>query len=139
MSGCTKQRCRPATAEPNVPSTWIYNRSSRLTRLAQDELICARTPPLQLEHREGVILDINVIGRAALVDPARLRGRMAARDGADRAEQAVEDVAPMRKHIQDQAAAGRLLVIPVPALRREEIAINHPLAEIEPDVQFAAE
>src|SRR5947207_4762086 len=94
---------------------------------------------LQLEHREGVILDIDLVGLATLFDPARLRGRMAARDGADRAEQAVEDVAPMRKHIEDQAAAGRLLVIPARALRREEIAIEYPPAEIEPDRQHAAE
>src|SRR6266481_5003367 len=40
-----KQRCRPHTAEPLIPSTWICKRSSRLTRLAQDELTCASTPP----------------------------------------------------------------------------------------------
>src|ERR1051326_3624315 len=74
---------------------------------------------LQLEDREGVILDIDIVRLAALVDAARLHGRMAARDGVDGPEQSIEDVAPMRKHIEDQPAAGGFLVIPARALCRE--------------------
>src|SRR5436190_8389425 len=38
--------CRPATAEPCVPSTWKVTRSSRRTRVHQELLICAMIPPL---------------------------------------------------------------------------------------------
>jgi hypothetical protein len=38
-------RSSPHTADPRVPSTWICKRSSRLTRLAQDEPTCASAPP----------------------------------------------------------------------------------------------
>jgi hypothetical protein len=45
----------------------------------------------------------------------------------------------MREHIEDQPAAGRALVVPAHALRRVEIAVEHPPAEIELDRQNAAE
>ena len=40
-----KQRVRPATAEPCVPSTWNVTRSSRRTRTHHDEFMCATMPP----------------------------------------------------------------------------------------------
>ncbi len=45
--GWILQWCRPATALPSVPSTWNSTSSSRWTRTAQDEFICAITgsPP----------------------------------------------------------------------------------------------
>ena len=45
----------------------------------------------------------------------------------------------MREHIEDQAAAGRLAVVPARPLRRVQLAVEHPPAEIEPDRQHAAE
>ena len=42
---CVQHSVSPATAEPSVPSTWNVTRSSRRTRTAQEELICAITPP----------------------------------------------------------------------------------------------
>ena len=42
---CVQHFVSPATAEPCVPSTWKVTRSSRRTRTAQDELMCAITPP----------------------------------------------------------------------------------------------
>src|SRR5437764_15375175 len=93
----------------------------------------------QLEDREGVVFDIDVVRLAALVDAARLRRRVAAEDSSNRAEQAIEDVAPMRKLIGDRATAGRAPVIPARPLRRKEIAVEHPQAEIETDRQHAAE
>jgi hypothetical protein len=56
----------------------------------------------------------------------------------DLAQQAIEDVAPMGEHIEDQPTAGCLAVIPARALRRVEAAVEHPPAEIEPDRQNAA-
>src|SRR5205823_6394113 len=88
---------------------------------------------LQFEDREGVVLDIDLVGLAAFVDAPLLPGGMATGHRGDRAEQPVEDVAPMREHIEDQPAAGRLPVIPARALRRGQLAVEHPPAEIEPD------
>jgi hypothetical protein len=45
----------------------------------------------------------------------------------------------MREHIEDQPAAGRPPVIPARALRRGELAVEHPPAEFEPHRQHAAE
>ena len=64
---------------------------------------------------------------------------MAAGHGLDRPQQPVEDVAPMREHIEDQPAAGRLAIIPARPLRRGQRAVEHPPAEIEPHRQNAAE
>ena len=43
-SDCTKHLWPPASAEPSVPSIWIWIRSSRFTRVAQDEVTCASAP-----------------------------------------------------------------------------------------------
>src|SRR6266851_934251 len=94
---------------------------------------------LQLEDREGMVLDIDLVAAAVLVAPCRQRGHVAARDRGDRAEQPVEDVAPMGEHIEDQPAAALLPVIPARALRRGELAVEHPPAEFEPDRQHPAE
>src|SRR5260221_3969974 len=49
-SAWVKQRVRPATAEPRVPSTWNVTRSSRRTRTHQELLKCAMTPPARSEE-----------------------------------------------------------------------------------------
>jgi hypothetical protein len=64
---------------------------------------------------------------------------MCARHGFDFAEQAIEDVAPMREHIEDQPAAAGLAIIPARPLRRIGRAVKDPPAEIEPDRQDPAE
>src|ERR1700759_3872757 len=45
----------------------------------------------------------------------------------------------MRKHIEDEPAALCLFVIPTRALRRIQLAIEYPTAEVEPHRQHAAE
>src|SRR5439155_26737893 len=52
-------------------------------------------PAFEFEHRESVVLDIDVVGLAALVDAARLRRHVPAGDRGNGPEQAGEDVAPM--------------------------------------------
>src|SRR5712691_11152245 len=78
---------------------------------------------LQLEDREGMVLDIDLVAPAALVAARRQRGHVAAGNCGDRAEQTVEDVAPMGEHIEDHPAAARLPVIPAWPLRRGELAV----------------
>ena len=43
---------------------------------------------------------------------------MTTRDGFDLAQQPIEDVSPMRKHVEDQPAASRFSIIPARPLRR---------------------
>src|SRR5579862_470641 len=93
----------------------------------------------QFEDREGVVLDIDVVGPAGFVDAPGLRRHVAARNRGDRPQQPVEDVTPMREHIEDEAAAAFLPVVPARALRRGEVAIEHPPAEIEPDRNYLSE
>jgi hypothetical protein len=45
MRCCERHCCRPATAEPCVPSTWNVARSSRRTRTHQLMLSVAMIPP----------------------------------------------------------------------------------------------
>ena len=50
------QLCSPATALPWVPSTWNSTSSSRWTRTAQEELICAIDAAVELEDRVGRVV-----------------------------------------------------------------------------------
>src|SRR5690606_32035107 len=62
-----------------------------------------------------------------------------ARDRAYLADQLVEDIAPMREHIEDQPAALGLLVVPARTLRGMHVAVEYPPAEIELHGEDAAE
>src|SRR5579863_9521638 len=67
------------------------------------------------------------------------RSQVRARNRGDRAEEPVEDVTPMREHIEDEAAAPGPLVVPARTLRGGHFAVEHPPAELEPDRYDAAE
>ena len=92
-------------------------------------------PARQFEDCKGGVFDIDAVPIADLVAALGHCRHVAARDGFDLAQQAIKDVAPMRKHIEDQAAARCLAVIPAGPLRRVGRAVEHPPAEIEPDRQ----
>ena len=67
-------------------------------------------------------------------------GDAEARHRLDRAEQVVEHVAPVRQHIEDDAAAFLLAVVPARALRRlAPVALEHPVAELAAHREDAAE
>ena len=73
---------------------------------------------LELEGGIGRVIGVGVVGVALLVDAARdVRGAQAP-DGLHFAEQVVEHVAPVAQHIEDDAAALGLAVVPARALRR---------------------
>src|SRR4051794_37130534 len=86
-----------------------------------------------------MVLDIDIVPGAAFVAAPRQSSGLAAAYRLDRPQEPVEDVAPVGEHIEDQPAAGCLLVIPARALRGIELAVEHPPAEIEPHRQDAAE
>ena len=80
-----------------------------------------------------MVLDVDFVNFAIFVAALGDRGRMAARDGFDLAQQAVEDIAPMGEHIEDETAACHLAVVPTRPLRWIQLAVEHPPAEIQPD------
>src|SRR5215831_11068501 len=89
----TWHRCRPAIAEPLVPSTCSVRRSSRRTRVA-----------LELAQGRSRILDRDVVALALLVDALRRGDPRARRHAHDAADDAFDDVAPVRVHIEDDAS-----------------------------------
>ena len=80
-----------------------------------------------------MVLDVDFVNFAIFVAALGDRGRMAARDGFDLAQQAVEDIAPMGEHIEDETAACHLAVVPTRPLCWIQLAVEHPPAEIQPD------
>ncbi len=94
----------------------------------------------ELEGRIGGVVGIRGVGLAGLVDARGNVGGAEARHRLDRAEQVVEHVAPVRQHIEDDAAAFLLAVVPARALRRlPPVALEHPVAELAAHRQDAAE
>ena len=56
------------------------------------------------------------------------------------AEQVVEHVAPVAEHVEDDAAAFGLLVVPARALRRRTpVALEHPITELAAHREHSAE
>ena len=140
-SAAIKQRRSPATAEPCVPSTCKVSRSSRRTRTHHELLKCAIDAAGELEGRVR-----GVVRRAGTVLPfsSQRCGMCVAprqRDRLHRAEQIVEHVAPVAQHVEDDAAAVLLAVVPGRALRRagQVLALEHPVAELAAHRQDAAE
>src|SRR5207247_1601073 len=92
-----------------------------------------------LEGGEGGVVAVGGVGLAGLV-PAPLDeiGAEAAH-ALDRAEQPVEHIAPVAQHVEDDAAALGLAIVPGRALRRLVVAREDPIAEIALDREDAAE
>ena len=93
----------------------------------------------QLERRIGRIIGIRMIASAALIDARIDVSRPAAADRLDLAEQIVEHVPPVRQHVENDAPAVRLAIVPGRALRGLKVALEHPIAELAPHREDAAE
>ena len=94
---------------------------------------------VELEHRVGGVVGGHLVRLARLV-PAPRQVRDAPRvDRADRAEQVLEQVRPVREHVEHDAAAVFRAVVPRRALRRDAVPLEHPVAELDPDRQHPAE
>src|SRR5215468_3096258 len=124
---CTWHRCRPATAEPLLPSTCSVRRSSRRTRVAHE-----------LDQRRGRILDRDAIALAPLVDALGRGDPRGRRHPHDAADDGLDDVAPVRVHIEDDAAAAGA-IIPTRPLAGLLAAVEHPPAELEAESHHAPE
>src|SRR6185312_607869 len=60
-------------------------------------------------------------------------------DATDRSEHALDDVTPVRVHVQGEPAAAAAPIIPARPLARTLPAIEYPPAEIEPEAGHAPE
>ena len=93
---------------------------------------------LELEERRGRILDRDTVARAPLVDALGRGDPRARRHPHDAADDGLDDVAPVRIHIQNNATAAGA-VIPTRALAGLLAAVEHPPAELEPESHDAPE
>ncbi len=84
----------------------------------------------QLEGRIGRVIGVAVEDIALLVDALRNMGGAQARDGLHFAEEIVHHIAPVAQHIEDDAAAVLLAIVPARALRLLPVALEHPIAEL---------
>ncbi len=137
--GWMRQPNRPAVAEPWVPSTWNSTSSPRSTRTAQEELIWAMIPPLELEDAVRRVVGGGHVGVALLVPALRDVGDGLGHHGLDGAEQVLQHVVPVAEHVEHHAAAVLGAVVPARALGGDDVTLEHPVAELAADRQDAAE
>src|SRR5262249_30681269 len=93
---------------------------------------------LELDQRRRRILDRDAIALAPLVDALGRGDPRARRHPHDAADAAFDDLAPVRVHVEDHAAAAGA-VIPARALAGLLAAVEHPPAELELESHDAPE
>src|ERR1035437_979546 len=79
------------------------------------------------------------VGFAGFVPAGRDVGGAEAGDSLHRSEQVVEDIAPVAEHVDDDAAAILLAIVPGGALYGDGIALEDPVAEFAAHAEDAAE
>src|SRR6185437_4620992 len=92
----------------------------------------------ELHQRGGGIVDLDAVALSLFVDALRRRGPCRGRDACDAADDGFDHVAPVRIHIEHQAAAAGTIV-PARPLARLAGTVEHPPAEFEPEADGAAE
>src|SRR5689334_1739766 len=96
-------------------------------------------PAIEGKERMHRILDIDVVAFAALVDAAWGRRAKLADDALHRRTEALQHVAPVGHHIEHQATAVALAVIPARALAFLPLAIEDPGAGLDANGEDTAE
>src|SRR5690606_18503096 len=86
---------------------------------------------IELDGGHDLVFDIDLIPLARFVAAKWGTSRAAAAYRAHGADEFVHDVAPVGKHIEDEAAAFGLLVVPARPLGGVEFAVEHPPAEVK--------
>ena len=95
---------------------------------------------LELERRIGRVVGVGLVWLAVLVDALGNVGRAEAAHRLHRAEEIVEHVAPVAEHVENDAAAFGLAIVPARPLRRlAPVAFEHPVAELAAHREDAAE
>lgn len=90
---------------------------------------------LQLEDAVRGVVGRGVVRLALLVPPLRDVGGGECLDGGDPAEELVQDVLPVREHVDDDAAAVLGAVVPGGTLGGLPVALEDPVAELAPHGQ----
>ena len=93
----------------------------------------------QLEGRVGTVVRGAFVGLALFIPAFRDVDGAQAGDGLDGSEEVVQDIAPVAEHVNDNASAVFLAVVPTGALASDCIAFEHPIAELATDRQNLAE
>ena len=93
----------------------------------------------QFEHRISGVVGSGLVALPVFVPAFRDVGGDARGHGAHRGEELLQDVVPVREHVQHDAAAVFGPVVPTGALRGLPVAFEHPVAELAADGQDAAE
>src|SRR6516165_7893681 len=83
----------------------------------------------ELEGGIGRVLSCTVVRLAVLVPACGNVGGAQARDSLYRAEQVIQDIAPVAEHVDDDAASVLFPVVPGRPLRRDGIAFEDPVSE----------
>jgi hypothetical protein len=96
-------------------------------------------PALELEHAVGRVVRGGRVGLAELVDPLRDVRDGVRVDRADRRDDVLEHVLPVREHVEHDAAAVLGPVVPGRALRLLPVALEDPVAELAAHRQDPAE
>jgi hypothetical protein len=94
---------------------------------------------LELKRGVGRIVRVSIVRRTAFVYALWNVGSAKAAHCLHFAEQIVEHIPPVAKHIEDDAATVGLAIIPARALRRlPPVAFEDPIAEFAPHREHAA-
>ena len=93
----------------------------------------------QFKGGVGGIVGVGVIWFIIFVPTFRIVNGTQTADGAHGTERVFQHIAPMTQHVQDDAAAIRLAIIPARPLGRFALAGKHPIAEFTPHRQDTTE
>ena len=133
--GAVRRPRSPACRRPGTSA-----RSSRRTRVHHELLNCAMTPSAELERRvRGVVGGRRRTACRARPSAPGCASRRGSITRLHLAEQVVEHVAPVAQHVDDDAAAVLLAVVPRRPLRVLPVAFEHPVAELAAHAKDAPE
>src|SRR5712692_6860285 len=96
-------------------------------------------PAVEFQQRVRRVIRSNVLPSALFIPPDRDMGSAPCVERLDGAEKILQQVLPVREHVEDDPAALFLAVIPGGPLRGEAVALEYPVAELKPHREHAPE
>src|SRR5215831_199555 len=115
-----------ASCTPLAPSTSVHLNGAPSNKCRMN--ISHST--FELEGGIGGVVDVGLVSLAVLVPALGNMGRAQTGHALHLTKEIVEHVAPVAEHVEDDAAALVLLVVPRGALRRLPVTLEHPIAEL---------
>src|ERR1700680_4111659 len=96
-------------------------------------------PALQFESRISRVVCCSIIRSTSFIPAPRNMRRTQAGDRFHRAEDVIENVAPVAEHVHDQSAAVCFAVIPRRPLSWNGVAFEDPITKFAADGKYPAE